>query len=96
MLTYEMELFNLRKDINDIDNKIMSLLINRLEVVEKVGELKKKNNMEVLDKKRENAIFKKIETLYGKDSDETKFLSEIYNKVMEESKKKQEELIKLE
>lgn len=42
MLAYEMELFNLRKDINDIDKKIMDLLINRLEVVGKVGELKKK------------------------------------------------------
>ena len=51
--------------------------------------------MEVLDKKRENAIFKKIETLYGKETDETKFLTQIYNKVMEESKKKQEKLIKL-
>tara|TARA_B100000989_G_C19303092_1_gene369318 strand:- start:270 stop:560 length:291 start_codon:yes stop_codon:yes gene_type:complete len=96
MLSYEMELFNLRKDINDIDNKLMELLISRLEVVEKVGELKKKHNMEVLDKKRENVIFKKIETLYGKETDETKFLTQIYNKVMEESKKKQEELIKLE
>lgn len=94
MLTYEMELFNLRKDINDIDNKLMELLISRLEVVEKVGELKKKHNMEVLDKKRENAIFKKIESLYGKESDETKFLTQVYDKVMEESKKKQENLIK--
>ena len=42
MLTYEMELFNLRKDINDIDSQIMKLLISRLEVVKKVGKLKKK------------------------------------------------------
>ena len=88
MLAYEMELFNLRKDINDIDKKIMDLLINRLEVVGKVGELKKKHNLNILDQKREDAIYKKIETSYGKDTDESKFLTEIYNKVMEESKKK--------
>jgi len=94
MLAYEMELFNLRKDINDIDKQIMGLLINRLEVVEKVGELKKKHNLNVLDQKREDAIYKKIENYYGKDTNETKFLSEIYNKIMEESKKKQQNLIK--
>ena len=92
MLSYEMELFNLRKDINDIDKQIMTLLINRLEVVEKVGELKKKHNLNILDKKREDAIYKKIETSYGKDTDESKFLTEVYNKVMEESKKKQHKL----
>ena len=96
MLSYEMELFNLRKDINDIDKQIMSLLINRLEVVEKVGELKKKHNLNVLDQKREDAIYKKIESSYGKNTDESKFLTDIYNKVMEKSKKKQEELIKQE
>ena len=92
MLSYEMELFNLRKDINDIDKQIMTLLINRLEVVEKVGQLKKKHNLNILDKKREDAIYKKIETSYGKDTDESKFLTEVYNKVMEESKKKQHKL----
>ena len=48
-----------------------------LKEFEKVGELKKKHNLNVLDQKREEAIYKKIENLYGKDTDESKFLSEI-------------------
>ena len=46
-----MELFNLRKDINDIDKQIMDLLINRLEVVEKVKEISG-NNFNVINKSR--------------------------------------------
>ena len=49
----EMEdLDNLRTGINEIDNQIFSLLIQRLGLVYNIGEIKKNNNLEILDKER--------------------------------------------
>lgn len=47
------DLTQLRNKINKIDQKIVELLAQRVIVVRKVGELKKKLNLPILDSKRE-------------------------------------------
>lgn len=45
-----------RKEIDKIDDKLLKLFSQRMEVVKKVGEYKKKNNLKVKDLKREKLI----------------------------------------
>jgi len=86
----EMEdLDNLRTGINEIDNQIFSLLIQRLGLVYNIGEIKKNNNLEILDKERENNIYSRIDSQYhGRNG---LFLKDIYKTVMIESKRIQKE-----
>ena len=75
-----------REIIDDLDNKIMELLVNRLSIVKDIGLYKKQNNIPVLDVKREQLIFDKIDKKY-EDKDSNDFLKSIYTKMMVETKK---------
>ena len=63
------ELNLLRKKIDEIDDKLLILLKERLAVSKKIGEIKKKNNMPIYDPVREQAI---IEMSIKDFSDEEK------------------------
>ena len=52
------KLEELRKQIDEIDEQITSLLAKRMKVVKAIGQLKKKNNMPILDKSRWQKIIK--------------------------------------
>ena len=75
-----------REIINGLDDQIMELLIDRLLVVKDIGEYKKKNKIPVLDQKREQQIFDKIDKKY-KNKDNNNFLKSIYTQMMIETKK---------
>lgn len=46
------ELEDWRKQIDRLDEKLLMLLAKRIEIVKKIGQLKKKKNISVLDKNR--------------------------------------------
>ena len=50
------ELELMRKKIDEIDDKLLALLKERLEVSKKIGLLKKKYKMEIFDPQREQEI----------------------------------------
>jgi monofunctional chorismate mutase len=50
------ELNHLREEIDDIDEKIVSLIEKRMTLSQKVGEYKDANHLPILDKKREDDI----------------------------------------
>src|SRR5665647_3729386 len=50
---------DLRNQIDEIDASLVSLFENRMEIVVKVAEYKKKNNVEILNRGREEAVIKK-------------------------------------
>jgi chorismate mutase len=52
------KLKDLRKQIDKIDESIVSLLVKRMEVVKKVGQYKKENNLPPLDNSRWLEIIK--------------------------------------
>ncbi len=54
----ENQLNNLRKQIDKIDESIVSLLAKRMETVKKVGRFKKKKNIPTLDKLRWQKVIK--------------------------------------
>jgi monofunctional chorismate mutase len=49
---------DLRKQIDKLDDQIVSLLSKRMKVVKNVGRLKKENNLPVLDNSRWKKIIK--------------------------------------
>lgn len=62
------ELDNLRIKIDEIDKELTKLFEERMNIVLKVSEYKKKNAVPVTDSKREEEVVKKnIERLHDKD-----------------------------
>ena len=49
-----------REEINKIDNKILDLIVKRMEVSIKVGKYKKKHNINVINTNRENEVINRI------------------------------------
>lgn len=81
-----MEIDFYRKKINNIDSKILKLLKERFEVSKKIGEIKKKKGIKVLDKKREKEI---ILDLVEKSSLDKKFIKQLYFIIFKESRRLQ-------
>lgn len=57
-----------RKEIDEIDEKIKDLFMRRMEIVLKVKEYKLVNNIDVLDKGREEEILKRLLSNYSDDT----------------------------
>ncbi|NRU61644.1 monofunctional chorismate mutase [Clostridium beijerinckii] len=49
-----------RNKIDEIDKEITRLFEERMDIVIKVGEYKKQNNLPIFDKNRESQVIKKI------------------------------------
>ncbi len=76
---------NERKKIDQIDQKISQLLIQRLETVSKIGKIKKQKGLNIKDQDREEKVLKKFQTPYEKN---------IFKTIIVESIKAQEALTK--
>jgi chorismate mutase len=73
------ELQKFREEIDKIDNNIVDLLSKRMSVVEKVGKLKKKHNIEALDAKRwDEVLHTKLEKAKSLGVSE-RLIKKIYN-----------------
>lgn len=79
------QLNNERRIIDEIDEEIASLLVSRFGVVEKIKDLKRKMNLEIHNSARETEVLEKLRTKEHSDH-----LSEVFNKIMEESRKLQQ------
>ncbi len=81
-----MDLKQLRKDIDTIDNKIVLLVKKRMSIAKKVGEYKKKNNLPVYSKRREDEILFKLKK---KAKQDYALFEQIYKKIFSHSRKLQ-------
>ncbi|MDO4662174.1 MAG: shikimate kinase [Tissierellia bacterium] len=80
-----MRLDEYRLNIDQIDKKINDLLDERFDIAKEISKIKKKENINLTDNKREEEIFKRLENeRYSKDK------IEIYKKIIEQSKKIQD------
>tara|TARA_Y100000748_G_scaffold302558_2_gene305076 strand:+ start:8518 stop:8790 length:273 start_codon:yes stop_codon:yes gene_type:complete len=77
-----------REKIDTIDNQVFDLLIDRLDAVTTIGYIKKKEGLPVLDQRREDAIYAKIDAQFS--AIEADFLKNIYQSIITESKKVEE------
>lgn len=81
-----MNLQKLRKDIDNIDDKIVALIKKRMSIAKKVGEYKKKNNLPVYSKNREDEILSKLKS---KSKQDYLLFEQIYKKIFSHSRKLQ-------
>ena len=78
----------IREKIDTIDKEVFQLLINRLNAVTDIGEIKKQEGLPILDQSREQAIYDKIDSSFSEK--EATFLKNIYQSIITESKKAEE------
>ena len=83
----------MRKQIDELDNKLMELLAKRMKVCREIGEYKKEHNMTVLQTSRYNEILNKRGaqgSLWGMAPD---FIKTVFEAVHEESVRQQMDII---
>ncbi|MEC7822689.1 MAG: chorismate mutase [Candidatus Neomarinimicrobiota bacterium] len=78
----------IREKIDTIDKEVFQLLIDRLNAVTDIGEIKKQEGLPILDQSREQVIYDKIDSLFSEK--EAMFLKNIYQSIITESKKAEE------
>jgi chorismate mutase len=81
----DMELEKLRKEIDEIDTRIIGLLFERIKKVRSVAEYKKKNKILILDKKREKEILSSKKKIAGKIGIREKYVEDIFKRMIKES-----------
>ncbi len=85
---------SLRAQINVYDNQLINILGNRMKVAEKIGLLKKKNNVAVLQSKRWNEILGNM-ILEGEEKNlSEEFILKVFKAIHQESINHQENILK--
>jgi len=92
--TYRDSLENLRAQINVVDGQLIDLLGKRMKVADQIGELKKEQNVAVLQSKRWNEILGNM-ILEGKEKGlSEEFVLKMFKAIHQESINHQENIIK--
>jgi len=77
------EINRLRKNVDEVDEKILELLDQRMKIVKELCKIKEKEGMPIIDKKREEKVekiwLKKAEKLGINNESIFKILNEILN-----------------
>lgn len=87
------ELEELRRTIDELDSEIALLYAKRLEIVKKIGDYKRKNNVNVLDEGREQKVLANVADSLKKNhkSEHESEVFQLYKFIMDYSKRKQEQ-----
>ena len=86
----KMNLEETRKEIDNIDDEIISLLSKRQDLIKKIAEIKKELNKSVLDEKREGEIIEKLKIKAKENGLDANFVVSLYNIILENSRNQQE------
>lgn len=75
----------MRQDIDEIDREITLLLEKRLDLAKKIGAIKSKSGVQILDEKREEKVLEHIlDNIHN--SSLAPAMMRIYERIMDESK----------
>lgn len=84
---------DLRVEIDNYDDKLLSILDDRMKIVEKIGEYKKANNLTILQPDRWNAILDKILEKGKNKNFSDEFLTKLFKAIHQESINKQTQIM---
>lgn len=87
----DMELSELRKQIDAIDDELVSLFLKRMDVSGEVAKAKMQSNTAVVDSGRERAIVSRLTK--GLDDDTANYVSVLYSTIFEISRAKQRKML---
>lgn len=76
----------LRAEMDKVHIEISQLLQKRLAITKKIWQIKKEQNLPMLDLKREETILQKI-SMVSNETEEQKFLIQVFKNILIESKK---------
>jgi len=79
----------LRKKIDCVDKKILKLLSKRFVLTDKIGKIKKLEQIEIEDKNRETEPVDKFVSFSEKSNLDKKFTLDLLQLILQESKKRQ-------
>lgn len=79
-----------REKIEEIDRKIIKLLHQRQEVIGEIAKIKQKNNQPIKDEQREKQVISRVTDLAAEEKMNTSCIKEIYQKILEMSREKQQ------
>lgn len=88
-----MELEELRKEIDRIDDEIIMLLSKRKTLVKDIAVLKKTKNAPVFDKEREAQLITRLKKKAKENGLDEDFISRLYDYILKNSKDEQEDEI---
>jgi chorismate mutase len=91
--SYQTELSNLREQIDVIDQGILDTLGKRMNIAESIGQLKKENNVAVLQNKRWNEILDTMKQEGNQRGLSEEFITRIFKAIHQESINHQEKVI---
>ena len=86
-----MELQELREEIDRLDTVLLDTFLKRMKVSEAVAEYKMEHQLEILNAKREQEVIAKVREQSGDMAD---YVQELFEKIMEISRNRQQELMK--
>lgn len=90
------EIDDLRKSIDEIDEKMIVLLAERFKYTEKVGLYKAKNHLNAQDTNRESQQFQRITQLSRQNGLNPEYATEIYRRIIDLVISRHEELVTME
>lgn len=82
---------DIRKQIDQIDQKIIKLLAERMDFVKEIAKFKKANKLPVQDKKREDELRNNLKTLAAQHGLDPEFVNHLYSHIFIESRRIQED-----
>ena len=86
-----MDLYKLRMEIDRVDTELLPLLLRRMDLVHRVGILKELNGLPVRDVSRETEVLEKV--CDPSPPEYKEHVKEIYEKILEVSRKQQTDLM---
>lgn len=81
-----------RKQLDEIDNEIVALIIKRLRVAEDIAKIKNDNGLNICDTRREQEVLNRLKSLAGEEF--SGYVAAVYRDIFYISKEHQREYIK--
>ncbi len=85
-MTDNKDLKKIRDQIDKVDDKIFTLIEKRINLVYKIGHLKGRENLPMIDEAREKEVISRIVEQARNSHLSADFLEEIYKTIMQESR----------
>lgn len=86
-------LLTLRNEINNIDQKIVTLLAERKMLALKIAQSKIKNNQEIRDVEREKKLLKELNMISQKNNLSSNYITKLFRLIIEESVQNQRDFL---
>ena len=80
----------LRDKIDNVDQQLLELIKIRLDLAEQIGEVKKENQINIIDSSREKALFVALEKKCSELNLDADIISNIWHQILEASYRSQE------